>query len=261
MNILEKILAAKSKEVTERKANTSLGALEAEADFSRQTVSLAAALSREGSSGIIAEIKRKSPSKGMLHPDADAHRIAAAYAAAGAAGISVLTDFEFFGGSSDDLRAARSAQPGPLLRKDFIIDEYQIVEARSLGADVILLIAAALDAAAVHKLASVAHAFELEVLLEVHSEEELQRALCDEVDLVGVNNRDLKTFAIDVDLSRRLKDAIPDRFIAVAESGLQHPETVKELRALGYRGFLMGEIFMKEASPGQACANFIRELQ
>ena len=181
--------------------------------------------------------------------------------AAGAAVLSVLTDEAFFGGTAADLRAARAACPGtPILRKDFIISEYQLTEARALGADLILLIASCLTPAEVQQFSEFAHTLGMEVLLEVHDEHELRSHLCDSVDLVGVNNRNLATFATDVDTSARLAALIPSHFVKVAESGLQHASTIQELRRAGYQGFLMGEAFMKTTDPAAALAGLVAEL-
>ncbi|RZK22654.1 MAG: indole-3-glycerol-phosphate synthase, partial [Hymenobacter sp.] len=221
MTILDKIIAEKRQEVVRGAAKTPAAALQAQPGFTRPVVSARAALSAAGSSGIIAEFKRRSPSKGLINGTAEAGATTAGYVAAGAAVLSVLTDEAFFGGTAADLRAARAACPNtPILRKDFIISEYQLTEARALGADLILLIASCLTPAEVRQLSGFAHALGLEVLLEVHDEAELRSHLCESVDLVGVNNRNLATFATDVDTSARLASLIPSHFVKVAESGL-----------------------------------------
>lgn len=209
--------------------------------------------------GIIAEFKRRSPSKGMIHPDADAATVTAGYAQAGAAGISVLTDTAFFGGSSADLHTARQHAQCPILRKEFIIDEYQLAESRAAGADAVLLIAAALSQERCRRLAATAQELGLEVLLELHTEAELDY-VCEGISLVGVNNRNLDTFRTDTDTSFHLAQLLPPELPHVSESGLHTPDTVRELRAAGYQGFLMGEYFMREAAPARALQQFIAQI-
>ncbi|WP_223648741.1 indole-3-glycerol phosphate synthase TrpC [Hymenobacter psoromatis] len=261
MTILDKIIAEKRLEVTRCEAEMPVTALHALPPFTRPVLSARAALTAAGSSGIIAEFKRRSPSKGVLNGTAEAGATTAGYAAAGAAVLSVLTDEPFFGGTADDLRAARAACPiTPILRKDFIISEYQITEARAMGADLILLIASCLSPAEVVQFSAFAHSLELEVLLEVHDEAELRSHLADTVDLVGVNNRNLATFATDVETSARLAGLIPRTFVRVAESGLQHASTILALRRAGYQGFLIGETFMKTTDPAAALAGLVAEL-
>jgi len=259
MNILEKIVAHKKRELAERKVKHPVSSLEKDPLFSRATLSLRDSLFDENLTGIIAEFKRKSPSKGVIHDHADVLDITSAYTLHGASGISVLTDESFFGGSTEDLRKARKNQI-PILRKDFIIDEYQILEARAMGADVILLIAACLSPAEVKKLSVFAKKLGLESLLEVHDERELGH-LCDEVDLLGVNNRDLKTFSVDINRSVELIGLIPQEKPAVTESGISDVETIKLLREHGFRGFLVGENFMKETDPAIAFASFVNKLK
>ncbi|HCW08036.1 MAG TPA: indole-3-glycerol phosphate synthase TrpC [Cytophagales bacterium] len=261
MNILDKIIDHKRIEVSERKKLASIKQLEQTDSFNRQTKSLKESLSRNGSSGIIAEFKRQSPSKGVINSNADVEKITKGYVDAGAAGLSVLTDSNFFGGSSTDLIKARLVNNCPILRKDFIIDEYQIVEARSIGADVILLIAACLDSKQLKSLADFAHSLAMEVLLEVHSIEELNSNLNANVDLIGVNNRNLKTFEVSLDISKKLAEFIPNQVVKVSESGISDPATIIELRKFGYQGFLMGENFMKNTQPEMAAHEFIRALK
>ena len=258
MNILEKIVAFKRKEVEERKSRTSVKTLESSPGFSREVLSLKKFLTDPERTGIIAEFKRRSPSKGVINDRVTVEEVTKGYAAAGASCLSVLTDEEFFGGTSDDLRAAR-VNTIPILRKDFMIDEYQIVEARAIGADVILLIAACLSPAEVRRLAKFARSLGLEVLLEIHSEEELEH-VCDETPVVGVNNRDLKTFAVDVERSIRLSKRIPAGKLLIAESGINDVATILHMKKAGFHGFLVGEHFMKEKDPGEAFAAFVAEL-
>ncbi len=258
-NILDKILASKVIEVASRKASTPISTLEKSPLFSRKCMSMKQSL-LNSESGIISEFKRKSPSLGWIHEDADVVDVTAGYSAAGASGISILTDEEYFGGTPMDLMAARQFIACPVLRKDFVIDEYQLYEAKAMGADVILLIAAALTVDETLTLAQKAHELGLEVLLEVHNEEELGHAN-DFVDMLGVNNRNLKTFEQSIQTSFDLAALIPAKFVKVSESGISKSETVKELRKVGYKGFLMGENFMKENDPAEALNNFIANLQ
>lgn len=261
MNILDQIIADKRVEVEQRKSLYPVKLLEQSVYFEGRPVSLKKYLRRDDKSGIIAEFKRKSPSKGAINPGASVEKVTIGYMQAGASGLSVLTDQKYFGGKSEDLTSARSFNFCPILRKDFIIDEYQIIEAKSLGADVILLIAACLTPKQIASLADFARAFGLEVLLEVHDEEELNRSLHPAVTLLGVNNRNLKTFVTDVNVSRELAAKIPDDFVKVSESGINDPHTVVDLMAHGYEGFLIGEYFMQKGSPEKACSDFVRQLR
>lgn len=261
MNILEKIVAQKCIEVVAAKAAKSQTAFEHDRLFSRATLSLAEALRQADTPGIISEFKRRSPSKGVINGNVTSEAVTAGYVAAGAKGLSVLTDQDFFGGSFQDFERARTANPRtPMLRKDFMIDEYQLFEAKALGADVVLLIAACLSPSEVKFLARKAHDLNLEVLLEVHDADELDRSLCDEVDLVGVNNRNLKTFSTSVDTSLKLAAMIPDHFVKISESGLRDAATIVQLAEAGYRGFLIGETFMKESDPAAALELLQKDL-
>lgn len=256
MNILDTIIAQKQKEVAQARAAVPTSQLEQMPLFGLPRRSLRQSLA-DRPPGIVAEFKRRSPSKGLLNGTAQPEVVVPAYAGAGAAGLSVLTDREFFGGSPDDLMIVRPLVPVPLLRKDFVIDEYQIVEARAWGADVVLLIAANLAPARVRELGQFAQSLGLEVLLEVHNLAELQASLNPHVDVVGVNNRDLKTFVVSLEVSLQLSAHIPAGLAKISESGLQHPDDLATLWAAGYRGFLVGESFMKTADPGLACQQFI----
>jgi indole-3-glycerol phosphate synthase len=258
MTILSKILADKRIEIDERKKIVSIDDLTKSKYFERKTLSLKHNLLRS-QSGIISEFKRKSPSKGWIFEHADVLSITSGYSKAGASGISILTDSKYFGGSSADILTARPRVTCPVLCKEFIVDEYQIYEAKAMGADLILLIAAALTTDEAKIFARKAHELGLEVLLEVHSEDEIAHAN-EFVDLLGVNNRNLKTFVTDVQVSFDLADKIPSDFIKVSESGISQAKTVLELRQAGYRGFLMGENFMKETNPVQALQKFITKL-
>jgi indole-3-glycerol phosphate synthase len=259
MNILDKIIEHKKKEVADCKARISVSELEKNALFLRETLSLKKYLSDDSKTGIIAEFKRKSPSKGIINDKVNVAEVTAAYTNNGASGLSVLTDSHFFGGSREDVQEAR-VNAIPILRKDFMIDEYQVTEAKAMGADVILLIAACLTTIEVRRLAVFAKSLQLEVLLEIHNEEELQH-ICDEVDLVGVNNRDLKTFTVDINRSISLGEKIPAGKIKISESGISSIETIMHLKTFGYKGFLIGENFMKEESPSIAFASFVNQLK
>jgi indole-3-glycerol phosphate synthase len=261
MNILDKIIAHKTTEVNQRKLNTPVAELEKSEFFARDSYSLVKSLQQPNTFGIIAEIKRKSPSQGVIHNGVSVERISTGYAAAGVSGLSILTDYEFFGGKDEDLIQGRRLNEIPILRKDFIIDEYQIVESKAIGADVILLIAAALTPDQIKQFVATAHSLHLEVLLEVHDEAELMNNLNSGAEMIGVNNRNLKTFEVSVDTSRRLIEKIPDEHLKIAESGIDSVGVVTELRSLGFDGFLMGQNFMKHAEPEVACKRFIDELR
>jgi indole-3-glycerol phosphate synthase len=259
VNILDTIIAHKKKEVAERKERMSVAALEKQPLFARPVLSLRQFLLDESKTGIIAEFKRKSPSKGIINGNADVVAVTSAYANHGASGLSVLTDEMFFGGTTDDLVKARINQV-PILRKDFIVDEYQIVEARAMGADVILLIAACLTPLEVQRLAAFAKKCSLEVLLELHDAAELQH-ICNETELVGVNNRNLKTFVVDIERSLAMAQQIPADKIKIAESGISTVENIQLFKQHGFRGFLIGENFMKEPEPAIAFASFVKKLK
>ncbi|MHC2990801.1 indole-3-glycerol phosphate synthase [Pontibacter sp. HJ8] len=261
MNILDQIIAHKYTEVAERKALYPVKLLEKSLYFETPCQSLERYLLRPDKSGIIAEIKRKSPSKGDINPYVSVERTSIGYMQAGASALSILTDTNFFGGKNEDLITARKYNYCPILRKDFVVDEYQIVEAKSIGADAILLIAAALEPARLKELAAFARSLGLEVLLEVHDKEELDEAFNEYVSVVGVNNRNLKTFRTDIGLSFELAQYIPAGITKVSESGLSQPQTLVELQQAGYNGFLIGETFMTDSRPERAAAAFIKELR
>jgi indole-3-glycerol phosphate synthase len=260
--ILDKIIESKKKEIAELKPMSSIERFRKEGFFwNFANRSLVETLSIPGSSGIIAEFKRKSPSKGWFKPkELEVEKVVRTYNDAGAAGMSILTDEPFFGGDLDDLIQAKVISDIPILRKDFIIDEWQIAEAKAFGADVILLIAACLSPEKVRELATFAKTIGLEVLLEIHDDTELGH-ICEEVDMVGVNNRNLKTFEVDVNTSLSLIRQIPKDKPAVAESGIQGVETILTLREAGFKGFLVGERFMKEEDPAQSFRLFVEELR
>jgi indole-3-glycerol phosphate synthase len=258
--ILQEILDHKKVEVADRRTKVSIHQLEQSPFFKRETISLKQSVADPNKSGIIAEIKRKSPSKGVIHPNVSVEEISVGYARAGASAFSILTDTKFFGGTNEDIITARKLNTCPILRKDFIIDEYQIVEARSIGADAILLIAAALSPSRLKQLRSFATSLQLEVLMEVHDEQELRDNIDSSPDLVGVNNRDLKSFKVDVQLSKSLAPMIPDSIIKVSESGIESPQLIIELASYGFKGFLIGQRFMENGKPEEAARAFIQEL-
>ena len=261
MNILEKIVARKRVEIEEAKKLKSISDLEKEPLFSRATVSLATALKNTAAPRIISEFKRKSPSKGVINGNVEPEIVTADYVKAGAVCLSVLTDVDFFGGSFEDFLKAREANPEvAMLRKDFMVDEYQLYEAKAIGADVILLIAACLKPEEIVSLSQTAHLLGMEVLLEVHNAVELSSSLCEYVDIVGVNNRNLKTFEVSVETSVALSEQIPDSFVKISESGLKDAETILRLYQHGYKGFLIGEKFMKTVNPGAALADLQNDL-
>lgn len=261
MNILDKIVAHKKKEVANQKALYPIKLLEQSPYFTTPCVSLKNYVTRPDKSGIIAEIKRKSPSQGDINPYVSVEKVSIGYMQAGASALSILTDSNFFGGKNEDLTLARRMNYCPILRKEFIIDEYQIVEARSIGADAILLIAAILAPETLAKFGALAQSLGMEVLMEVHDQEELDRSLCENIDLVGVNNRNLKDFTVDIQTSLSLADRIPNDFVKVAESGISDPKQVVRLKSAGFSGFLMGQRFMETSEPHKACARFIEQLE
>jgi len=261
MNILEKIITTKKTEVANKKMAVNIELLENHPRFKRKCNSLKANLLKEVLSGVIAEFKQKSPSKGEINFSAKVEEVTKGYVSAGAVCLSVLTDFEYFGGTLANLTKARETNPGiPILRKDFMIDIYQIIEAKAFGADVILLIAACLEKEQAELLAKKAKELGMEVLMEVHNAEELDK-VNDFVDIVGVNNRDLKTFTMDIETSVRLSKLIPDKYVKISESGLTGAKEIAYLRQHGFKGFLIGETFMKTDNPGEACKKFIKNMK
>jgi indole-3-glycerol phosphate synthase len=261
MNILEKIVETKKVEVANQKQKVSIEQLEKYPLFNRKCNALKENLLKENASGIIAEFKQKSPSKGEINYNVKVEDVTKAYVEAGASCLSVLTDYEYFGGTLANLTKARKTNPEiPILRKDFMIDEYQIVEAKAYGADVILLIAACLGKEKALVLAKKAKELGLTVLMEIHSKEELE-VVNDFVDIVGINNRNLKTFEVSVETSVELAKLIPERFFKISESGLKGASEIKYLREHGFKGFLIGETFMKTDNPGEACQKFIEEIR
>ncbi len=260
MNILDKIVINKKKEVEADKQQKTVAQLESSSFFKRETYSFRDFLLAPDRTGIIAEFKRKSPSKGIINDRVKVSEVTSAYAAAGASALSVLTDHEFFMGNKDDLGQARAANQVPILRKDFMIDEYQIIEAKALGADIILLIAAILTPAEIRNMAALAKSLGLNVLLEVHNLEELQRSIDPNLTAIGVNNRNLADFTVSVETSFQLFEHIPKEFLKISESAISNVDTIKKLKAAGFNGFLIGENFMKEVDPGKAMQEFVKGL-
>jgi indole-3-glycerol phosphate synthase len=259
INILQKIVSYKKEEIKRAKAVSSIQLLEKQPAFSREIFSMKKFLKDTERTGIIAEFKKKSPSKGIINDKATVEEVTAAYSRFGASMISVLTDGPSFGGTAEDLIRARF-NALPILRKDFILDPYQLFESRAMGADVILLIAACLRPAETRSLALEAHQLGLEVLLEIHEEKELEH-ICDEIDVVGINNRDLKTFSVDINRSIRLAERLPLNKLRIAESGIRDIETLLHMKAAGFDGFLIGERFMRAPDPAIAFASFIDQLK
>lgn len=258
MTILDKIIADKKREIQLKKSIISTKQLERSDLFERPVLSLSKSI--RNSTGIIAEHKRRSPSKKVINDSFSVEEVTKNYEIGGAAAVSILTDVKYFGGSIEDLQIARASVLLPVLRKEFIVDPYQILEAKSHGADAILLIAAVLTREEIRELSNFAQSLSLEVLLEIHNQEELDKSLMPSLDLIGVNNRNLKTFEVDLANSFGLSEAIPDDFVKISESGIQDPKDVLELRKYGFEGFLIGENFMKTDNPGLSLKNFIAAL-
>lgn len=259
MNILEKIIENKRKEVAEQKQKFSVQDLEKSVLFERKILPISEYILDVEKTGIIAEFKRKSPSRGVINTEVTVEEITTGYFRSGASALSILTDFNFFGGTDHDLIRARELNPIPILRKDFIIDEYQIVESKAMGADAILLIAAALDRERISSLARMARSIDLQVMLEVHDPEELD-LINEYIGLVGVNNRDLKSFAVDLERSFHMAGMIPGEFIRISESGIASPIVIKQLKNVGFQGFLIGESFMRTPDPVSAFSNFVKHI-
>jgi indole-3-glycerol phosphate synthase len=259
MTILDKIVEYKRIEVEESKMRISIESLKMMPSYSRKTYSLKEFLLDETKNGIISEFKRQSPSKGVIDNSSEVDDVVAKYEDAGASAVSVLTDFKSFGGTSIDLIKARKVLQIPLLRKDFIIDKYQIHESKALGADVILLIASILTKEEIEEFSSLAKSLGLSVLFEIHNEEELEK-LSDNIDVVGVNNRNLATFEVSIQNSISLVDKIPSRCVKVSESGISEVEKIRELKKYGFKGFLIGENFMKAENPGESAVEFIGSI-
>lgn len=257
-NILDKIIANKRLEVERHKKDTPINELEKRLSTITTPASFKEAI-KNSRTGIIAEFKRRSPSRDWIFKEAKIEDVIPLYSQNGASAISVLTDMDFFGGELADLELAGSLTKTPLLRKDFVVDEYQLYQAKISGTSAILLIASALTIDETKQLAKKAKELNLDVLLEIHNEQELHH-INDKVDVVGVNNRNLGTFVTDIQISFDLADKIPNDFIKISESGISEPQTVIDLQQAGYKGFLMGENFMKTSNPGKALEDFINQL-
>ena len=257
-DILTEIIANKRFEIDLQKQTISLDQLQENLVDSKHHRSMKQALA-SSSTGIISEFKRRSPSKGWIKKDAKPEKIIPAYVEAGAAAISILTDEKFFGGSLKDIRTVNPLINIPILRKDFIIDEYQLYQAEIVGADAVLLIAAVLSKETCRLLKRKAHELGLEVLLEIHNDSELSYVE-DDIDMIGINNRNLGTFTTNVENSFNLVAQLPKNTVLVSESGISNPDTVKHLRSVGFRGFLIGETFMKTEQPAETLKNFLKEL-
>ncbi len=260
MNILDKIVKNTRREITERKTKLSVSDLETSPFFFRDCFKVTEFLADPNKSGIIAEIKRQSPSKGIINDFSSVEEIGVGYEKSGASAISVLTDYEFFGGKMEYLTQVKEKVNIPILRKDFMIDEYQIIEAKAIGADFILLIAALLTPSEIKNFAKLAHSLGMQVLMEVHDEDELMPSIMPELDVIGVNNRNLKTFDVSIETSLELVQMIPGEFKKVSESGLSKVVDIKELSKAGFDGFLIGETFMKTNNPELALAELVAEL-
>lgn len=260
MNILDKIVVRKKEEVAHAKQLVSVQNLERADHFKRTPYSFKEFLLDEKRTGIIAEFKRRSPSKGLINGIADVAEVTQAYSKAGASALSVLTDVDFFGGKTDDILAARAANQIPILRKDFMIDEYQILEAKAWGADIILLIASILTPKQIDDFGKFAKNFGLNVLLEVHNLEELERSFSPHLDAIGVNNRNLGDFTVDIQTSFDLVEKIPNEFLKISESAISDPAIINKLKTAGFNGFLIGENFMKTDNPGTAIADFVAKM-
>lgn len=257
-DILKKILQRKQQEIAERSKRLPINLLQQLAENAEPVRGFVEAIERKlaaGQSAVIAEVKKASPSKGVLREDFRPAEIALSYESGGAACLSVLTDQDFFQGHEDYLKQARTASQLPVIRKDFIIDPYQVFEARAIGADCILLIVAALDDDQLEQLSQLAIQLEMDVLVEVHNEEELHRAMVLNLPLMGINNRDLHTFETSLETTIKLLNFIPDETIVITESGILGKEDVALMREHGINGFLVGEAFMRADDPGEALAN------
>ncbi len=258
-DILQEIIENKKEEIARRKEVFSIDLLESNCEeFDRKSLSMSNSI-RESQSGIISEFKRRSPSKGWINEKADLLQITKDYQLNGASALSILTDNKYFGGKLEDIKAVRDSINIPILRKEFIIDEYQLFQAKLIGADAVLLIAAALEKKRFMELSDMAHQLGMEVLLEIHSEKEMEY-IDDKVEMIGVNNRNLGTFVTDVKNSVAMVEKLPKDRVLISESGISSPSTIKMLKEKGFNGFLIGECFMREENPGDAFAKFIKEL-
>jgi indole-3-glycerol phosphate synthase len=259
MNVLEQIIANKKRETEELKNKAPVHRLEKSKYFQRETYAMSEFILSKTKTGIIAEFKRRSPSKGVMNSHSTVEEVTTGYFRSGASGLSILTDTAFFGGSSSDLMRARRLNSIPILRKDFIIDEYQVIETKAIGADVVLIIAAALSREKAKNLSRLARSFGLQVLLEVHNSRELGH-LNEFVNMIGVNNRNLGTGVVDTETSVQMAEDIPEGFIKISESGITTPLIMNKLRNCGFQGFLIGERFMREPDPAVAFSEFVNQI-
>ena len=261
MTILEKIIAYKKQEVLQAKETVSVKELENSALYERKNISLSSQLKRDDLVGIIAEIKRASPSTGPMQAEVDVEKLSSSYIQSGASALSILTDSHFFHGTTQDLITARNVVDSPILRKDFIIDEYQLIKAKSIGADCILLIASCLSPKENQRLAAFAKSLGLEVLLEVHTEEQIHSHVNESINIIGVNNRNLADFTTDIENSKRLYPLLPEHLVKISESGIYSGAQIKELKDCGYDGFLIGGHFMKTKEPALTCKELIDDYK
>jgi indole-3-glycerol phosphate synthase len=260
MNVLDEIIRYKYLEVKQKKSVCPISELEKSDQFLHSPISLRSAIQSHKGSAVIAEFKRRSPSKGIINESANVTEITTAYISAGAVGVSILTDEKFFGGSQLDLITARKTITSPILRKDFIVDEYQIIEAKAIGADVILLIASYLTAEELNRFFRLAQSLKLEVLFEIYSTEEIKK-LPQDAEMIGINNRDLKDFSVNIEHSINAKNLLPESSVKVAESGIHSSESAIMMAREGFDAFLIGEYFMKSSDPANTCKQFIEEIK
>jgi indole-3-glycerol phosphate synthase len=259
MTVLENIIENKKKELLLLKKIAPVHDLENSMFFNRKVISLSENLLDNKKTGIVAEFKRKSPSRGIINSVSKIEEVTKGYSTEGAAGVSILTDTQFFGGSNADILHVREKSSFPILRKDFIIDEYQVIESKSIGADVILLIAAILDEKEIMQFSELARSLGMEVLLEIHDPAELGK-VNRYVNIIGVNNRNLKTFEVNTELSEKLSEKIPEGYLKISESGITSAKTIRKLRISGYNGFLIGGRFMSTADPVKAFSEFVKDI-
>ena len=260
MKILDKIVRDKKLEVDKLYSNSSIKELESSSLFSRQCISLKDSILKS-TGGIICEFKRRSPSNNNINYKSNVSEVVKGYQKAGAAGLSILTNKQYFDGDIKDIVEIRDISSIPILRKEFIISEYQIIEAKSIGSDAILLIASILSKEEIKNYSSLAKNIGLEVLFEIHDAEELEKLSGENIDIIGVNNRNLDTLEIDLQNSVNLYNKIPNSFVKISESGISKVESILKLREVGYQGFLIGENFMKTDDPFESAYNFIKEVE
>tara|TARA_B100000686_G_scaffold16898_1_gene15740 strand:+ start:2089 stop:2880 length:792 start_codon:yes stop_codon:yes gene_type:complete len=260
MKILDKIVEDKKIEINKLLSNSSISKLENSHLFSRKCISLKESI-KNNNSGIICEFKRRSPSNQNINYISSLSDVVSGYEEAGAAGLSILTNKKYFDGDTQDIIDIRDISNLPILRKEFIISEYQVIEAKSIGSDAILLIASILSKEEIISYSSLAKSIGLEVLLEIHSEDELYKISGDDIDIVGVNNRNLDTLEIDLNNSIELYGKIPSKFVKISESGISEVESILKLKEVGYNGFLIGEKFMKKSNPMESAYDFIKKIE